>query len=243
MQILKLFNAIFFIALFNFSDCIAVKKDSAIPEEKKEFDLYLNNIQEIGNLTPHAKAHFFSGDRPLSPPNKKDGDKFFLNFTKHQDKEGYSAFTTPWETVKDYIKTNANEINRSENNQAFTYTVNFENPLPAYKITDISFPNNPNNDSEADDNDSEAECSKANIEKMAGNNAAFLNNPLGIKQKDQKEKLKTFNGCLQKINYTKQKHEVNQARFIVVKGEKQKEIKTAYPIIINPPPRNLSHQP
>jgi hypothetical protein len=96
MQMLKLFNAVFFIALFNFSDCIAArKKGYDTPEEKAEFDLYLNDIQNIADVTPHANAHFFGDGRPLSPPNKKADQKFVLNFTKHQDQEGYSAFTTP----------------------------------------------------------------------------------------------------------------------------------------------------
>lgn len=69
---------------------------------------------------------------------------------------------------------------------------------------------------------------------MARNNGNFLNNLSKIKN-GQKAELTRFQNCLEKITYAKQQSEVNQARFIVVKGEKPKEIKTAYPIIINPP--------
>lgn len=220
---IKLFLGL--LILTNTSFSIAARKDSADPREKADFDLYLNTLQNIGSdaVTPHAKAHFFSGDRPLSPPNKKDGKNFVLNFTKHQDKEGYSAFTSPWDDVKQYITNNANEINRSENKQAFTYTVNFENPLPAYKIAGISFPNNPNNDPETD-------CSKANIEKLARSNGRLLNTPSEITQQDQKKKLETFNGCLETITYTKQEHTADQAKFIFDKN-RLNQIKTAYPVI------------
>ena len=59
MQILKLFNAVFFITLFNFSDCIAAKKDSPDQQKKEEFRDYLKQIDDIKNVTPHSNAHFF----------------------------------------------------------------------------------------------------------------------------------------------------------------------------------------
>lgn len=105
---IKLFLGL--LILTNASFSITARKDSADSQEKADFDLYLKAIQDIDEITPHANAHFFDGDRPIFPPNKKDGNKFVLNFKKPTDKEGYSAFKTSWEDVKQYIETNASRI-------------------------------------------------------------------------------------------------------------------------------------
>lgn len=211
---IKLFLGL--LVFINTSFSIAARKDSAAQQQKADFDFYLNAIEDINEITPHAMAHFFdtTTKKPLYPPSQMDSRGYTFDMDKY--KRNYTVFgnNLKWDDVKEFIKNNADEINKETSKQNNNiYTVTFDTArVPTEKITSI-------------------QCEKKKCKKRLANikdlDMFFNQNPDNPEQTKKVEEInKQFNN---EIRYTTLPLDDIKKIRIVVDSASPKQLKTSYP--------------
>ncbi|OJU73018.1 MAG: hypothetical protein BGO07_02345 [Alphaproteobacteria bacterium 40-19] len=225
---MKIFNLLltfyFFIINVIISDCIGASKNSLDPQEVAEFNIYLKELTNITELTPHAEAHFFDSGKkqPLSPPSKKQGEHYVIHFTKAQAVSPmtrcpipYTVFKNSWKELKDYVKNHAQEITEKKSkNGVRAFTVIFDTPLQISHIKKICF---------------RRKGCQQRLEKISKLNPFFLNERNHLTT-EELNKWCIFSKILEKcVIYKTTDICSSQAKFIIQGGK----IKTAYPVLLN----------